>query len=173
LICTACSNEPTSTAPYETRIDEIQSSFIAQVKKKYDLSLEAFGGSMMDNEISKISLYFEGNNHLKVNEARSLYVTLSEMLLNNINQDKVVRPYLHDYPFTIENFDLRLSFYDKQGRRVSEENVCLIFYVKKKIYYCAYNPHAEKLGDELADLHEETYEAALEATRMQLESPIN
>ena len=88
----------------------ILNEYSNEVKKKYDLFTIGSGGALMD-DIKELDLHFEGIKKLTVPEARILYVSLMEGLINKVNNDKKVRSYLHDYPFTYKNVKIMINFF--------------------------------------------------------------
>ena len=97
---------------------------------------------------------WRGIKKVNVEEARILLITLTKELLDRINSDQQIRPYLDHYPFTEKGISLGLSFYDDQGKRVDNGYVAHLFVAKDgNICYDTYN-HEE-------DLYEEPYEEAL------------
>jgi len=67
-----------------------------------------------------------------------------------------IRPYLHDYPFTWRNIELKISFYDQNGRSIPGK-LAYITTVNGIVYYLSY----DKITEGLVDMHEEPYEEAL------------
>jgi hypothetical protein len=135
---------------------KISDQFVKDYSKRTGVNITGSGGGMMD-DIDLICLTFEGRQRLDVSGARRLYVDGVEDLLSRYNTSKIVRPYLHNFPFTIDNLRFMLGFEDGYGKHLASGFVALVLCANGKIYYCYYDPGV----DELLDLHEETYEEAL------------
>src|SRR3990167_5708408 len=125
-------------AKYIKLADKITSRFCKEVSKPKGLHLCGYGGALM-YDVKQLDLYYYSHQCLTLEEARKLYVEVAEIYLSYINEDEKIRPYLHDYPFTMKNLDLMMSFSDKRNKKYDNGNVSLIFYVQKtgKIYYCS------------------------------------
>ena len=134
-----------------------------EVKKKYDLITYGSGGAMME-DIEILDLRFNSVKKLTISEARKFYVNIIEELISKVNNDKKVRPYLHDYPFTRKNVDIMIVFYNSHNyikKNLVEENVALIgMTIKGHIIYKIYD-HTKDEYHDLVTIHEESYEEAL------------
>jgi hypothetical protein len=127
-----------------------------ELQKQKDIFLVGFGGAMM-GDIQKVCAHYESHERLAVNEARSLYVEIIEGYLKKYNGDEVIRPFLHDYPFTIENLEVNIGFYDSIRQRIDNGFVAYMFIGKNHmLIYKAYDPKT----DEFIHLYDEPYEVA-------------
>ena len=80
-------------------------------------------------------------------------------LLNKINNDPQIRPYLHVYPFSIDNVKIMISFDTLEGKRVDSRYIVLVFCAKGKIFYKNY------VNNSICPVHEEPYTEALRIFR--------
>lgn len=136
--------------------DRIFIPYNKELQKQKNLYLTGSGGAMM-GDIQKINAHYTSFDLLNVEEARRLFVEVAEGYLHRYNQNEPIRPYLHNYPFAIGNFEITISFKDEQYGRVNQNYVALIFNTKDcKIYYGAYDHEKKKF----IDLYEEPYETA-------------
>ena len=139
----------------------ILSEYSNEMKEKYGLFAIGSGGAMM-NDIKQLNLDLEGIKKLTISEARKLYVTLIEDLINKVNNDKKARPYLHDYPFTQKNINIIMAFFKSRPfitkNYINNDNVAFIFMIKGKIYYKTYDHLKSK---KFILIYEEPYEEAL------------
>ena len=143
-----------SSIPIHIQVsDRLVSSYIEETKNN-GLKLIGSGGSFM-HDIQAYDLHYITVQNLDVNAARNLYVKTMETLLHRINHDPKIRPYLHTYPFTIENVKIMSSFKKPDGKRVDSKYVALVFCVKGKIDY------SRNVNNTLQDLYEEPYSEAL------------
>ncbi len=138
----------------------ISDPYAKELKKTRGLCLIGSGGSMMD-EVKKVNATYLSFAKLSVNEARNLYVKVMEGYLERYNGDEKIRPYLHNYPFTIENMKLMIGFEDESRRHRSEGYVALVSVVHGNIYYCTFDSEQDKF----VDLHREPYEEAVRTVR--------
>lgn len=90
-------------------------------------------------------------NGNEITEKRLLY-----QLLKRYNCHEKIRPYLHNFPFEIDNIKLTIGFDDADGI-LGDGHIAQIGKVKNnRLYYSAYNAEAEKFYS----LHRESYEEA-------------
>lgn len=82
-----------------------------------DLEREGFiGGSDREfPDINNLHYYYESNKKVTVPEAREILVLHVEELLNRINSDLDIRPYLCEYPFRSKYITLGFDFFDENG----------------------------------------------------------
>lgn len=135
---------------YITYVHQLQQSYAKEVQKS-GLYLYGGGGQLM-NDVQKISLSFMIEKHVNVDEARRLYVKYAEPFRQMVNEDRKIRPYLHNYPATINELDFSLGFLDNDFQQVCPRNIVHVFHANGKICYYAYNS---------IKVHHETYEEAL------------
>ncbi len=141
--------------PYIKYAKEITEPFIAECKKKYDLECIGTGGRFTYN-IAQINLHFLAYRKGSIEEARILEVKMIENLLNKINSDDKIKPFLFEYPFKTNNLDISISYQKKDDSNYTDGSVALVFLGKNKLFYCAEDPKTGKL----VDLLEEPYEEA-------------
>jgi hypothetical protein len=142
--------------------DKIVNAYIKDVKYRYGFHLDGSGGSMM-NDITVIRLMFSSINTVKLDQARIIFVDSVENLLNRVNSDEKIRPYLHNFPFTIDNIQLDIGFLKPGGKFVDGEFIATISLIKGKIFYGHYNMSK----DRLENLYSEPYEEAIKIVREQ------
>ena len=90
------------TQPYIKLSHHISDQFVKDYSRRTGVYLCGFGGGMTE-DIELICLTFDGRYGLDVPAARRLYIDGIEDLLHRYNTDKAVRPYLHNFPFTLSN----------------------------------------------------------------------
>lgn len=135
---------------------KISDPFVKQYAQRANLSLFGSGGGMV-HDIDLICLTFRGRQRLNLSEARKLYVDGVEDLLNRYNKSTFVRPYLHNFPFTIHNLSFKVIFEDRPGKFVPSNFIAGVLCINGIVYYLNED---HELG-KLMDLHEESYEEAL------------
>lgn len=137
--------------------DRITNLFNKKMKVE-SLVLAGSGGALMDN-IKEISLDFKKVQCVDIEQSRLIYVKNVQALLHLINSDEKVRPYLNNYPFTIENVDFTIIFCGLDDFFALPPYIAHVSSYGKNgiIHYSEYN--AEK--DNLKTVYEESYEEAL------------
>lgn len=93
---------------YSRIIDKITNEFAKSVQNSDDLILIGSGGAFK-GDIKEISLTFSINRSLNIETGRRLMVEKAEILLQMINDNNDVRPFLHNFPFTTKNLNLVIS----------------------------------------------------------------
>ena len=111
------------------------------------------------DDIQKVNSHYESFECLTVDEARRLYVDVVEGYLERYNQNEEIRPYLHNYPFTVDNVEVMIGFKPVQQQKMDQLFVALMYVGKnQRLLYRAYNHETEKF----TYLYEEPYETARE-----------
>lgn len=139
--------------------DRIFIPYNKELKKEKHLYLVGSGGAMMD-DIQKVNAHYVSYDRLTVEEARRLYVDVVEGYLSRYNQNEEIRPYLHNYPFTINNFKIMIGFENENHQHMDKGFVALVSNRETKgvIYYASYDHETKKFNK----IYEEPYETARE-----------
>lgn len=145
---------------YEKLAHKNTSAFIKQMRRERNLFLSGSGGGMM-NDVESIFLSFDFIGSRSIDDARALYVEVADEFLARVNADEKLRPFLHNYPFTIDNFELHLTFVDKQKK--FQPPLAFVFYSPRRrlIIYEAYNPVEKRLYT----IYEEPYSEAVKIVK--------
>ena len=160
LICSSCISLPEDYTHIATKIQRKTASQLEKEK-----GLWAIGDSgQMYNDIQTMGLAFEYFHLVNLEEARALLVYTIQVFLNNINDSKEVRPFLHNYPFTTKNIEITIWIYQESGNNPPLENIECVRLHEDKLSYKLTAPSKFELWP---ILHEETYAEALEALRKQ------
>lgn len=149
--------------PYYSRLaSRLVKEHISEMQKEGFHAYMTGGGMMYD--VEDISVGFESNRTPTLEEARVLYVRGVERLLNRVNQDLKIRPYLHNYPFTVADLTYMLEFsyvvVDVSGSGPIADVMC----VKGKVCYSVYDP-ANSSTMPVRTIHRESYDEALRIVR--------
>ncbi|MCH9625438.1 MAG: hypothetical protein S4CHLAM123_06120 [Chlamydiales bacterium] len=135
--------------------NRIAGSYVTEFAKPRELMLSGYGGAMMD-DIQEISLRFLSFRALNIDEARVLYVEMMEEFLCRINHHEEIRPYLHNFPFDINNVALTIGWINSDRKITRDGHMALMFIGNNHtIYYEAYNS-----TEGFYTLHKESYEEA-------------
>jgi len=126
-------------ANYCKMSDRIVGSYVKEFARPRELMLSSSGGAMMD-DIQEVFLSFLSFRALNVDEARVLYVEMMEEFLCRINHHEEIRPYLHNFPFEEQNFELSIGFEDSDRRITRDGHVAMVFIGNNHtVYYDAYD----------------------------------
>ncbi|MCH9627352.1 MAG: hypothetical protein S4CHLAM2_09900 [Chlamydiales bacterium] len=144
-------------ANYVKMSDRIVKRYNKEVAKPKRLCLSGSGGAMMD-DIKKVILNYQSFDSLNIDEGRVLFVDMMEEFLVRMNQNEKIRPYLHNYPFGVENFKLRIGFDDSKRNIIGDGHVALMFVNKNQdLLFEAYDQETGKFYT----LHREPYAESL------------
>lgn len=133
----------------------IVKSYSKEISQQECVAIIGTGGSMT-KDVKTLYLHVWSENELEVSEARRMYLRILQGLVDKVNANEEVRPYLHDYPFTWKNIDLDLGFHNDNGW-VGNEKVALVTICKGEIFYKIYDQD----DDGFRLIYREPYEEAL------------
>ena len=88
---------------------------------------------MHDIQMMAMSFYLYHEVDLK--EARELLVYIINEYLSEINSNIEIRPFLHEYPFTAKNVEIRIWAYNPDGSKLSPEKIYYISNIKGRLRY--------------------------------------
>ncbi len=139
---------------YVIIVDKITDEYKKNVILNHNLVLLGEGGGMM-GDIQRTSLTFKKYDSLDIRKVRELAVELEEQYLKMINEDKAVRPYLHNYPAGPENFELTIIFGCLEGF-VLPPYIANAVVLDGEVCYRTYNKEKKMLDEVFSDilLHE-------------------
>jgi len=95
--------------------------FINQFEKENNVKVSCVNGS---NFCNGINLTFDSNRTIDIEQARKIMVYCIENLCKLINENKKLRPFLADYPFTVKNIDISFYFKAENNEDVSYVTIC-------------------------------------------------
>ncbi len=142
---------------YETIANRITKQVALKLFQEKNLQCAGRGGGMMSN-IRIMALGFDLLHEVTLTEARELTVYAITEYLKSINNSKEIRPYLQNYPFKLENIEIRIWIYKSDNKSVPLGKIDSISAVKGTLTYriaCGSQSYANR------ELCEETYEEAL------------
>lgn len=138
---------------------------------KYNMDWLGGGGGFMYN-INKISTSFSIAHPIDRNEARKLIVEAVETYLKAINEDLDIRPFLINYPFTINNLKVVIFSTTAEGDNVYDPYISITRTWDNEIRYITDDP---KDKWHYKTEYVEPYEMALQIVKEQglLDQPVN
>lgn len=152
-----CSLSGYQLPEYEKIADKITAETAIKLEKEKGLILAGTGGGMM-HDIQEMSMAFHFYyKSVDTKTARELLVYSVEEYLSAINSNEKVRPYLHNYPFTSQNVEIVIYFYNPDRSDVSLGKLSIAAAKPRKVVY--YIDYPEK--HTIKAVYEETYQDAL------------
>lgn len=149
---------------FEPDYEQIADAITARTAKKIEcekkIRLIGTGGGML-GDIYMMAMSFNYCQEVDFDTARRLLVYCVEEYLSAINSDEKLRPYLHNYPFTAKNIEIRIYLKKPNNSDVPLGSICIARSIKGVVSYDANNPN----GINLDTLHKETYEEALKIVK--------
>lgn len=158
--CTSCALHP----PYakekepehkkeEALIKTVMFEFADIIADEYDARLDHYE-FIINEKIDNFGGMFVSYYHLSKDEIRKLLVDANELLIKTVNENKEIKPYLANDPFTRKNLYLGFAFYNAQQRRRAYPDISHAAIGNEQIIYCYKNEHKDPSG-ELVESYEE------------------
>jgi hypothetical protein len=158
LLLSCCETPPERPVSYITMANRLLSKTAKQLKIEKDLIPIGDNGQMM-GDIKTMGLSFNYYHLLNLEKARELLLYASNVFLKNINENKEIRPYLHNYPFTQKNIELVIFICQANG---NEPNLGDLSVLTLRRGSLTFKLSAPNKSSHCPILHEETYETGLE-----------
>lgn len=95
-------------------VSEIRLKAARNLREEYQLMPCGTGSQMMD-KVKMIALSFNYYNPVDEVKGRELLIAATDELIQCVNDDERIRPYLHNYPFGPENVEIMIFVYQKNG----------------------------------------------------------
>ncbi len=154
-------DRPLLKEKYRKIMHNMMENFQKEVCSNYPLFVMGTGGGMLYS-IEMTHFMFGSYEPKTIEGARNLYLELMEKWLEKVNSNEEVRPHLENYPFTYENVELELAFFEKHPYVfASGDLVGSLSCINGLIHYSTDNPET----DLLLLLHKEPYEEAVKLWR--------
>lgn len=153
ILCSSCAKQPDSGDAGAKFIK----TFATVAKEDYRLSLLGQGGAFRGS-ISKFSFRFISNELLDQDQARRMYLQIMDRIVDMINADENLRPYLSHYPFSHNDIDLKISFYQdvSLGLKVAPPYIAFVTSSDNLLFFWTRN----ECDNSLVDLPTEAYKRA-------------
>lgn len=113
--------------------DEVEAKMIERYKK-YQLAVTSDTGGMAGG-VNLIGLSFRVTGPLSKEELRVVFVDSVEMFLTMLNENEEIRPFLKNYPYTIDGIDNTIFVFDKNGDKLFYPNISIVGNVRGKVKY--------------------------------------
>jgi hypothetical protein len=124
---------------YEKLADTLTTQTAKKLAKEKGLALCGTGGGMMD-DIKMMAMSFNYYKEVDLNSARKLLVEAVSEYLTAINNNKELRPFLHNYPFTPENVKIYIWIYKPDGKDLPPDKIDFLYACNGKLLYYTERP---------------------------------
>lgn len=161
LICfglCACNNK---RDPIDENIHLIVQETQDEIEKTYNAKLSAVGLGGMHG-VRNVSINFCLQKSLSLKEARQIIVNSTQLLLNNINSNTALRPFLAEYPFPPSRVSISFWIRDELFHPIKTPNVLYSFELYQNMieYTMLKKRTAYERDDKKILMHSETLEEA-------------
>lgn len=129
------------------------------IKIKQETGLRPCGdmGQML-YQVEKLGLSFQYYKPTDIVEGRKLLIQAIDRLMEEVNQEKKIHPFLSKYPFKPHNIDIRIFLYEPDGKNVPVGALSVIGAQDGVLHYKIDDPRAPGF----IRVYKETYDQALE-----------
>jgi len=138
-------------------VNEIRKNAALKIKNELGLIPCGTTGQML-NQIQMIGLLFDYHQPLTVEEGRELVIKAAEKLLQEINMNEQIHPYLVHFPFSSKNVVIKIYVQQPNGSGFGPDHVC-VFSLRNAVI-----DYKIELSEPpfIQTIHSETYEEALQ-----------
>ncbi len=156
-------NRSPSAVKASKSVGEILDSTTKVIQKKYKLNACGSGISMPGGIVQELGLAFTTKNTLSRNELRKLLIEFGQELLQQINNNKNIQPFLKTAPFTIKNVQIIIYNHDQMGYDLFDPEISTAEISDGVLTYRTSDLITNRFNNEFR----ETYEEALKAVQNQ------
>jgi len=111
-----CSSAQASTPPLLRDPVEIALDQIGETGHRLGKTYEMIHfGEGMEKKFLRLQLSFRVKRKMSKNEARELLLVCAREFIEDINANEQLRPYLLEYPFTLNNVGIEFYFQEEDG----------------------------------------------------------
>lgn len=140
---------------YEKIADILTHKTAKKLEKENKLYLIGTGGGMID-DIKMMSMSFNYYHEVNIKLARELVVSSVNEYLIAINNNKKIRPCLHEYPFTSKNVEINIFIYKLDHSYPPQDKIQCISAINGNVKYFLHEP-----GRPYKLVHKESFEEAV------------
>lgn len=132
-----------SPPKYELISNKVVSQTSKNISESENLNPIGSGGSMME-DVKMLSISFITKELINKERGRELIHQCANQLISNVNQNEEIRPYLHNYPFTYKNVEIRIFNRDKNSISAVYPELSTVSLIDGIIYYKYYENNTRK-----------------------------
>lgn len=144
-IIVGCSPFNHQPPDYEKMADEITEATARKLKLENNFSLVGTGGGMMD-DIQMMAMSFHYYQEVDLTTGRELLVYVINEYLSAINGNENIKHYLHNYPFTVKNIEIRIWIFKPDGTRPPLDKIEYFSAINGKLtYYLDLPPYSSQV----------------------------
>ena len=158
------SNENYHPSQAEQLVNSVLAKTAETIKKKYKLKPCGQGAAMPGGPIQELILCFDTKDQFTKEELRGLLIKSAQELLNQINENKDMQPFLIKQPFTIENVEIIIYNVDRNGMDLRDPAISIAQISQGRLIYRTNDPEDYF---KYKNQYEETYNEALKALEAQ------
>lgn len=111
-----------SSPEYVVISEKILSDIAITLSKRHKMSFFGDVGGMA-RCVNLLGLVFQIPGPLSKNQLREILIDCVEELLNAINTNEKLRPYLKNYPFTAKEVEIKLFIIDQKGEDIYDPEI--------------------------------------------------
>jgi hypothetical protein len=137
--------------------DQIRHKVATKLKQETKLYPCGTIGQML-YKVEVLGLSFNYYDPVDIVEGRKLLIKAINSMMEEVNQEARIRPYLCRYPFVPDNLEIKIFIRNPEGRDVTPGALWIVEASDGILYYKIDNPATHRL----TDVYKETYEEALE-----------
>lgn len=116
---------------YQKYVNEITQAFCKEVDKEFGFTCVGFKGN------APFQISFIADKTTSVEEARIYEIALIEKLLKIINDHEKIRPYLREYPFTMDSMCISIFF--RNDKIEAKRDIDRVSQIKNELVYSNYD----------------------------------
>jgi len=141
---------------YVKYVDEIVYNFRKKIRREKGLVAYGDGGSM-PTDVESISVSLHLPRKMGIEEARKIEVEATEELANMVNEHKLIRPFLRNFPFDSRRTEVSLSYFPKSYSEDLSSTISFVHPAKGRIFYYSRESPEAKLKLIFSEPYEEAY----------------
>lgn len=130
--------------PYEKALDALCFSFFKTVYKRLGVRPSRLGGDTGE-KIKELAFVLVRTKRTHVEEARKLEITILENLLELINTNEALRPYLATYPFGPEQVKVEMEFRNHKLFYFKDGSLSSVLQEKGNLTYRKKEPSTDEM----------------------------
>jgi hypothetical protein len=128
-------------------VHEILGKTSKKLEKKHRMKAMGTGIGMPAGIVEMLALSFEKTGPMSKDLAREVVIDCVQEMVNAVNTNERIKPYLKNYPFTAKNIEIAIFLIDKSGNEIYAPNIGVVSATNGEIEYrntAAENPYRYK-----------------------------